>query len=70
MSIHVYVATSIPRYPSEQFFTVLAIIFVEIVLWSGRNGSRTDASFVTGEYGKSAHRSDLSIKTTKNINFV
>jgi hypothetical protein len=59
-------------YPSEQFFivsSVLAIIFVEIVLWSGRNGCRTDAIFVATAYGKSANQSDLSIKTTKNTKF-
>jgi hypothetical protein len=33
------------------FVSVLAIIFVEIVLWSGRNGSRADAIFVTADYG-------------------
>jgi hypothetical protein len=51
------------------FVSVLAIIFVEIILWSGRNGSRADTIFVTEEYSKSANRSDLSIKTTKNIKF-
>jgi hypothetical protein len=59
MSIHV--ATSIPWYilanSFSLFVSVLAIIFVEIVLWSGRNGSRNDAIFVATEYGKSANRS-------------
>jgi hypothetical protein len=51
------------------FVSVLAmIIFVEILLWSGRNGSRTDAIFVAAEYGKSANRGALLKMPSRSTN--